>query len=232
MIPLTVLRLAFMAGIGFAATAAAEIDFPAPRGAKVVVVGEGMVLNGVTMSSWELTSPNRPASVLDFYRAHWAKRDGGGPGYTEVPLGEWTLLTHVDESEGLVYTVQVQPGAVGGSYALLGVSNLLETEPTPAVRLGADLPKMAGSTVQNDLVAQDLGVRSRTVMLDNAHSVKQNVDFYLQHFERDGWVIESGTLIDDSGTGAVMASSGNKRWNMTFVPRDRRTWVVAVLEQR
>lgn len=232
MIPRSLLALAFLAAFGVSTGASAEIDFPAPRGAKVVVVGEGMVLNGITMSSWELTSPERPSSVLDFYRAHWAKRDDGGVGYTEVPLGEWTLLTHVDESEGLIYTVQVQPGAVGGSYALLGVSNLLETKPTPAVRLGADLPKMAGSTVQNDLVAQDLGIRSRTVMLDNAHSVKQNVDFYLNHFERDGWAIETGTLIDDNGTGAIMASSGNKRWNMTFVPRDRRTWVVAVLEQR
>jgi hypothetical protein len=219
-------------GVGLAPIAAAEIDFPAPRGAKLIVVGEGMVLNGVTMSSWELTSNERPAAVLDFYRAAWAEGEDGKPGFTEMPLGEWTLLTRVDESEGKVYTVQVQPGAVGGSYALLGVSNLLETEPTPAVRLGSDIPKMAGSTVQNDLVAQDLGVRSRTVMLDNAYSVKQNVDFYLEHFESDGWVIETGSLIENNGTGAIMASSGNQRWNMTFVPRDRRTWVVAVLEQR
>jgi hypothetical protein len=224
--------LAFATGLGLTPVASADLDFPAPRGAKVVVVGEGMVLNGVTMSSWELTSTERPSAVLDFYRAAWAEGEDGQPGFTEMPLGEWTLLTRVDESEGKVYTVQVQPGAVGGSYALLGVSNLLETEPTPAVRLGADIPKMAGSTVQNDLVAEDLGVRSRTVMLDNAHSVKQNVDFYLEHFERDGWAIETGTLIDDHGTGAIMASSGNRRWNMTFVPRDRRTWVVAVLEQR
>lgn len=210
----------------------AELDFPAPAGAKVVIVGEGMVLNGLTMSSWELTSAQAPQTVINFYRNEWAQRPGGGVGFTEMPLGEWTLLTRVDEDAGLVYTVQVQPGQVGGTYALLGVSDALKSNPTPALKLAADIPKMAGSVVQNDLVAQDLGLRSRTILLENQHSVQQNVDFYLNHFEGDGWRIEQGALIDNNGSGAVIAAHGGKRWNMTFVPKNRKTYVVAVLEER
>jgi hypothetical protein len=211
--------------------ASAAIDFPAPKDAKVEIVSEEMVLNGVTMSAWELRSSRSPDNVLAFYRGHWAQGDNGKPGFTEQVLGEWRIVTHVDQKDGLVYTVQAQPMA-GGTLALLGVSNLLRGTVTPKAQLAADVPKIAGSQVINDMVSQDLGLRSRTIVLTNTQSVQQNLDFYIDHFEGKGWKIEQGMAVDQDGTGVVVAVNGGSRWNMTFSRDAGQTRLVGVLEQR
>ncbi len=227
-----VIALALTAGFAGIGAAATEMpDFPAPKNSKVVIVGENMVLNGVTMSAWELRSKEAPASVLAFYRDEWARGTKGNPGFTEQKLGEWQLITHVDQSEGLVYTVQAKP-ELGGTMALLGVSNVMNGTVTPRRELGDDLPKLAGSVVQNDIVAQDGGVRSRTIVLQNRNSVAQNLDFYVRHFETNGWRIEQGVIIENSGDGALIAMNGGDRWNMTFTKRNGQTYMVAVQEQR
>jgi hypothetical protein len=211
--------------------ASAKTDFPAPKDAKVDIVGEDMVLNGITMSAWELRSQRPPENVLAFYRSFWAQGTNGQPGFTEQTLGDWRIVTHIDQQDGLVYTVQAQP-AIGGTLALLGVSNLLRGTPTSATDLAADLPKIAGSQVQNDLVAQDLGIHSRTIVLSNTHSVQQNLDFYIDHFKRKGWKIEHGLAIDPNSAGALTVIDGGSRWNMTFSRQSGATHMVAVLEER
>jgi hypothetical protein len=223
-------------GIGVmsvAFSASATNNFPAPKDAKVDIVGEDMLLNGVTMSAWELRSERAPETVLAFYRNLWAQGVNGQPGFTEQTLGDWRIVTHINQKEGLVFTVQAQP-MIGGTLALLGVSDLLRGMVTPRTKLADDLPKLAGSEVQNDLVAQDLGVRSRTIVMTNTHSVQQNLDFYINHFERKGWQVEQGMAMDQHGTGALIVVAGGSRWNMTFSrqPKAGTTHMVAVLEER
>lgn len=229
---MSALRLGVSACLLVAAFAAiAKTDFPAPKDAKVDIVSEDMVLNGVTMSAWELRSQRSPETVLSFYRNHWAQGTNGRPGFTEQTLGDWRIVTHIDQKLGLIYTVQAQP-MVGGTLALLGVSNVLRGTVTPRTDLASDIPKIAGSQIHNDLVAQDLGVHSRTIILTNSHSVKQNLDFYVDHFERKGWKIEQGMAMDQDGTGALTAVDGGSRWNLTFSRKASATHLVAVLEER
>ncbi len=211
--------------------ASAKTEFPAPKDAKVDIVSEDMVLNGITMSAWELRSQRQPENVLAFYRDFWAQGTNGQPGFTEQTLGEWRVVTHVDQKKGLVYTVQARP-TIGGTLALLGVSNLLRSRATPRTDLGSDIPKIAGSQVQNDLVAQDLGVFSRTILLSNTHSVQQNLDFYIDHFKRKGWKIEHGIAIGQKGGGALTVVDGGSRWSFTFSSQSGATQMVAVLEER
>ncbi len=211
--------------------ASAKTEFPAPKDAKVDIVSEDMVLNGVTMSAWELRSQRSPESVLAFYRDFWAMGKNGRPGFTEQTLGGWRIVTHIDQKNGLIYTVQAQP-MVGGTLALLGVSDLLRGTVTPRTDLASDIPKIAGSQVQNDLVAQDLGVRSRTIVLTNSQSVQQNLDFYIDHFKRKGWKVEQGVAMDLDGTGALTVVDGGSRWNLTFSRQASATQLVAVLEER
>ena len=218
----------FAAGAG----AKSKTTFPAPEDAVLTSVGEDMELNGVTMTAWELRSEKPPEELLQFYRKYWAKGGPeGGQDYAEKQFGAWTIITHVED--GNVYTAQVQPNQAGkGTVALLGISNLLKRADVAGKKLGDDFPKPAGSTVQNDLTAQDQGVRSRTILLQNASSVKQNLTFYINYFERNGWAIEEGARIQDGDVGVVIASRGGDRWQLSFVPSDRATSMVAVLEER
>lgn len=216
----------------FAAAAGAKTTFPAPDDAVVTSVGDNMELNGVTMSAWELRSENPPNELLEFYRRYWGKGGpDGGKAYVENKLGNWTVITHVES--GNVYTAQVQADEAGkGAVALLGISNLLKRADVAGKKLGEDFPKPAGSTVQNDLVARDQGVQSRTILLQNPSSVKQNIRFYIEYFERNGWAIEEGARIVDGDVGVVIASRGGDRWQLTFSPSERSTAMVAVLEER
>ncbi|HVJ63143.1 MAG TPA: hypothetical protein VM555_10585, partial [Tahibacter sp.] len=162
----TMARLLGAALALFATVAGAKTTFPAPDDAVLTSVGDNMELNGVTMSAWELRSENPPNEVLEFYRRYWAKGGpDGGKAYVENKLGNWTIITHVEG--GNVYTAQVQAdeGAGKGSVALLGISNLPRRADVAGRNLAEDFPKPAGSTVQNELVAQDQGVRSTTVLL-------------------------------------------------------------------
>lgn len=228
------------AAIGFAALAfasaacgAVEIRFPAPKDAVISSVGEDMNLNGVNLSAWELRSDRSPDDVLAFYRERWAKGGPtGGAAYVEHKTGAWRVLTHIEDGD--VYTVQVQPDASKkGTVGLLGISDLMSRKPTAARDLASDFPKPAGTTVQNDLVSQDLGVRSRTILLENPSTVKQNLNFYIRYFEKNGWAIESGTRIEDTNAGALIASRDGRRWQLTFTPGPKiATQMVAVLEER
>ncbi|MDC8015958.1 hypothetical protein [Tahibacter soli] len=228
----TMARLLGAALALFASVAGAKTTFPAPDDAVLTSVGDNMELNGVTMSAWELRSENPPNEVLEFYRRYWAKGGpDGGKAYVENKLGNWTIITHVEG--GNVYTAQVQADEAGkGAVGLLGISNLLKRADVAGKKLGEDFPKPAGSTVQNDLVAQDQGVQSRTILLQNPTSVKQNIQFYIDYFERNGWVIEEGARIVDGDVGVVIASRGSDRWQLTFSPSERSTAMVAVLEER
>lgn len=217
----------------FAAGATAKTTtFPAPDDAVLTSVGDNMQLNGVTMSAWEMRSERPPNEVLEFYRRYWAKGGpDGGKAYVENKLGVWTVITHVES--GNVYTAQVQGDEAGkGSVALLGVSNLVRRAEAAGQKLAEDFPKPAGSAVQNDLVAQDQGVQSRTILLQNESSVKQNINFYIGYFQRNGWAIEQGARVVDGDVGVVIASRGGNRWQLTFSPSDGKTAMVAVLEER
>jgi hypothetical protein len=227
--------LAMVFGIAlaaFAAGASAKTTFPAPDDAIVTSVGDNMELNGVALSAWELRTADEPERVLEFYRRLWAKGGpDGGKAYVENKLGVWTIITHMEG--GNLYTVQVQADEAGkGAVALLGISNLPRRADAAGRNLAEDFPKPAGSTVQNDLTAQDQGVRSRTILLQNASSVKQNINFYINYFQRNGWAIEQGARIVDGDVGVVIASRDGNRWQLSFSPSDRATAMVAVLEER
>ena len=217
----------------FAAGASAKTTFPAPDDAVITSVGENMQLNGVALSAWELRSEDPPERVLEFYRRLWAKGGpDGGKAYVENKLGNWTVITHVED--GNIYTAQVQAdeGAGKGSVALLGISNLPRRADVAGRNLAEDFPKPAGSTVQNELVAQDQGVKSTTVLLQNGSSVKQNINFYIRYFEQNGWAVEEGARVVDGDVGVVIASRGSDRWQLTFSPSKGTTALVAVLEER
>lgn len=213
-----------------ASPAFAALKFPAPDDAIVTTVGENMTFNGVNMSAYELRSDKAPQAVLDFYRKSWGTGGpDGGVSYAEKKFGEWVILTHVDGDD--VYTVQAQPGAMDkGTFALLGVSDMSSRR--IGQDIGKDFPQLPGSNVQSDLVAQDQGVRSRTVMLTNRASVQQNLDYYAKYFFEKGWTVETGMRDAQGNNGTIVASLEGSRWQLTIVPGKDATSLIGVMEER
>ena len=52
--------------------------------------------------------------------------------------------------------------------------------------VGEDFPTLPGTTVINDITANDAGRRSRTLFFSNKDSVAQNVRYYLKKLRSDG----------------------------------------------
>ncbi|SDD69215.1 hypothetical protein SAMN04488509_105161 [Aquimonas voraii] len=226
---LSALLLALVPGLG-AVQAASLADFPAPERSRVDVVGVDMRLNGIRMSAWELHSELGPSEVLDYYVQHWGRSDPGRPGYTLVPMGDWQLLTHVDESAGLTYTVQVRPDDAG-AFALLGVSDLLAGSGQPPQELASDFPVLGGTTVESVLETQEVGWTARTITASNRRSVTANIAHYAKSLGEDGWVVES-SVQGRSGSAALSARRGNDSLSVTVFEQDDATRTIAVWEAR
>ena len=155
-------------------------NFATPPNSRVVIVSQSMIVNGVPMSASELHSKQTPSDVMRFYRGEWESRNQR---VLETSEGDWKTLATKDG--GCFFTVQIKPGIDSGTYALLGVTQLVTG--TPKAR-GEGFPKMGGSTVYNDIVSQDMGKTGRTLLMGNKFSLDANASFYRNAMSSDGWV--------------------------------------------
>ena len=175
----------FMSLLGIVCAASARDEasgcraFPTPYGAKLLYVASDMLVNGVPMSIKEMRTRDAPDAVLAFYRREWGTRK---PGSFEMPTPGWRTIATFEGP--CYYTVQVR-AQDNGTYALLGVSRRPNVRPQAP---GTGFPMPVGSRVYNDLTHRDGPKTARTVLLANARAPQQNVQFYRETFEQDGWV--------------------------------------------
>jgi hypothetical protein len=204
--------------------------FPAPPDADISQVGLNMRLNGVRMSSWDLRSTRPVEDILAFYRREWGTGSAREPGYTEVNLAESRLLTHVDETRGLIYTVQLtrQGSETAGQ---LAVTDLLKGNGVQPETLLRDFPRLGATNVESVLEADEAGWKSRTITVSNTHSVQQNLEQYMQALDGSGWRVEDAAMVR-SGDGALSAARGNDRLQLAVTRIDGVTRTIAVWEER
>lgn len=180
---LKLLGLCLLASMGWAHAAPSCASFPTPPSSRLVVVAQDMIVNGVPMSASELHTKQGPSDVMRFYRGEWESRSQR---VVETNEGGWQTLATKDGN--CFFTAQIKAGVGTGTYALLGVTQLVTG--TPKVR-GDGFPKMGGSTVYNDIVSKDLGKTGRTLVMTNTFSADANASFYRSAMEGSGWVAVS-----------------------------------------
>lgn len=206
-------------------------DWPVPtfpEDSKVEIVSKGMVFNGVEMRIWEVISRMSPEDLLNFYKKQW---QGAGsaigkkvPDFIEYKVGDWDVLSSV-ENEYQV-SVQVQSWGKGRALALVAISDMFDE--SSFKKFGENFPKKKGTLVLNDIVADDSGKESRTLVLQNRYSVKHNVSFYKRQFSNKGWQqVEAPELKRDRGV--LVMVSGSDSLNMTFDRVDGQTNIIAVV---
>ena len=104
----------------FGAVAHAE-SFPSVDGATVEWVSKSMVVNGMTGAFRTFDTDKSVEKVLEFYRNLWSDGYEGKPGYREGWLGNWKIISRLDD--GKILMVQVM-GAGSGSTGYLSESDL------------------------------------------------------------------------------------------------------------
>jgi hypothetical protein len=224
------LRSAILSLLALASSVAAAITMPEiPRAPdmRIVVVSDHMIYNGIDMSTYQVSSPHRMDEVLRFYRQAWNGRVVESPMSVGLDQTQWTVLAH-RENEFMI-TLQLRPSKPDGVYGYIAISNafggvLHET--------GKDVLMPVGSTLVNDIVEEDGGRRSRTVLLRNEDSVSFNLDFYRQRLTKEGWTEASDLSTLPAGPGgppqALLMNRGGEEMNIAVTRSGGTTTVVMV----
>ncbi len=186
--------------------------FPAPKDARVTVVGSDMRVNGIDTQIREFKTRDGIGKVIDFYRDEWGRDQGDDGGYTINEISRpWTVISHIED--GYLMTVQAQPTNDDGTWGYLSMSRLPVNVRSP--KLGKDFPKMRGSETFNEVVSKDPGQTGRTMLLGNKFDLQTNVAFYRNYYGSQGWDVDM-----DQSMGSVMhvlaLRKGRKRVNLVI----------------
>lgn len=204
-------------------------DWPepiAPDNALLTVVAENMVVNGVPMRSWTLSTSAAAQDTLDFYRQIWEEDAiDARPGYVEQELNQWHMLSRL-ENDYLI-TVQVDSEQPLSTFGLVGISKLPSMKSLP--KLGKGFPTLGQTTILNDIHATDLNKKSRTLVAISNRSMRSVILFYRNTFEKQGWVEKTGAApYSGEDEFALIFDQNQRELSMTFARTANKTALVAV----
>jgi hypothetical protein len=208
-------------------------DFPPPKGATVEIVGNNMVLNGISSDIRAFYSKKSLEKVSEFYRQQWedsvGRNDDGEelPGYTETDvMVPWRLFTRIEG--GYLMTVQFQEADNKGVWGYLAVSRLPKKgkNQNPVLPIPRDIPVLGDSRIISELVNKDPGKHARTMIIYNKHSLGSNISFYRSHYLNRGFSVDNDTNLSQGAMHSLVFKSARKRVNIMLIGSAGDTRVV------
>lgn len=182
------------------------------------VVAHRIIFNGLDMRAQVFESPRSPEEILAFYRKVWR-------GQVVVnSMGNEQVIGHREGD----YFMTVQISASGtGSKGNIGVVDVA-TAPEHFVP-GKGIPTPMDSKVFNDIRYPDDPIPTRMVALRNQLSPQQNVTFYRERLEGEGWkpltdrCAPSGCVLD--------FKRGDQKMNLVIEPQQNvRSQIVMTIQ--
>ncbi|MGD2117608.1 MAG: hypothetical protein PVG66_04555 [Chromatiales bacterium] len=197
-------------------------DFPPPPDAEVSSVAASTSSLGLQLNIRKFTSGRSMEQTLEFYRAFWQDEAAE----TEMP--PWRMIGSRQGDE--YFNVQVQSKADGGSWGYLSISDLPKKldEKTYRMPTGQGFPMMSGSRVMDDQHSKDPGKDGRTLVIENRFSAQSNRNFYVNHYQNQGWEIVMDQQVAPRNKGyALFVRKGPKTVGLTIAHEDGKTAIVA-----
>ena len=121
-------------------------------------------------------------------------------------------------------TVQYQEQDRGGTWGYLAMSPLPTKESWKEP--GKGFPKMPDSTIVNENISNDPGIKGRTMLISNRYSISSNVEFYRSHFQSQGWTVESDKELSPGKMHSLVFKTKRKRITMMFIGENNETRIV------
>jgi hypothetical protein len=203
-------------------------DFPAPPGASVEWVGQNVEVNGIKSAIRAFHSKKSIEDVVEFYRREWKRPVAKDkPGFMEtIDAAPWYVISRIEDDFLLTVQVQVNKNDQSASWGYLSTSPLPSTS-NKIPKLGNSVPKIPGSFVMNEMKSNDPGKKASTLIISNTHSVRNNADFYRQHYQGKGWTTETDrNLGKNEGHSLVFKSRRNRVTIMLLKDKDYTRVVV------
>jgi len=203
-------------------------EFPFPKNMVVVLAAKNIEYNGIPTQIYQFHTDDSIAEVVEFYDKEWDDLD-------EVDFGDLKILSHRDDD--YLLTVQIERESdlrthgtlsIAPMFKLLGGSRHKLRKKIKAV--GADFPALSNTEFISDLVADEIGGESRSLLFSNEYSVERNIEFYRTKMMADGWksVIVNNAKSKRVKTTVLALNKNSKKLNIGFSRQAGRTYGVAV----
>lgn len=176
---LTILSPKIALSLMFLGLNPALADIYVPDSARVQVVGENILHNGMRTDISLISFDGSADQLLELYRREWQRSDGIG--YKEVAVGHWKVISRMDGPELQVLQVSENAGKASG---FLSTGHYPNREAADSARR---FPSLDGTRTVSTTASDDHGKRGSTVILRNHYSLFQNTEFYRQALENQGW---------------------------------------------
>lgn len=191
---------------------------PLPLATTTQSVAGRIVFNGLDMHAQTFTSPRSPDEILAFYRKVWREQ------VVVNQMGNEQVIGHREGD----YFMTIQVSASGsGSRGNIGVVDVASA-PEHFVP-GKGIPTPMDSKVFNDIRYPDDPIPTRMIALSNQLSPQQNISFYRERLEGEGW-----KPLNDSCTssGCVLDfQRGDQKMNLVIEPQKNvRSQIVMTIQ--
>ncbi|MDZ7596006.1 MAG: hypothetical protein U0932_15280 [Thiobacillus sp.] len=196
-------------------------DVPSPRNARVEQIGEQVRLNGIPMRMQRVLSKDRPADVIQFYRAAL------GPKHAEQKLPDGILFAQ--GRGGYFVTVRVKVLGPSFTETLVSVSDARGAENAANRPLGFPIP--AETQILSDMESTDAGKVSRQLVLVNGHSINTNVASITKALRERGYEPQSGDTQNLESGRVLMFGGANREARLVVVRKDGTSNVVLTTVQ-
>ena len=203
-------------------------DFPSPPGAAVEWVGQNIEVNGIKSSIRAFHSDKSIEKVVEFYRREWKRPvEKGKPGFMEtIDAAPWYIISRIEDNYLLTVQVQVQKNDKSASWGYLSTSPLPGNKSDKPVQLGSSTPKMPDSHVLNEMKSNDPGKKATTLIISNNHSVGSNAAFYRNHYQGQGWTVETDRKLGADDAHSLVFKSRRNRVTIMILNDKNATRVV------
>lgn len=198
--------------------------FDLPPETRVEVVGDALRINGLDTRIYRFRSNLDVEAIAAHFNEQWPQR------MKRAQSGPWQVLSH-RQGDYLV-TVQIAGQDMGQTQGFIAATNLFKAAEGRVRVRKPDLPLLPRTEVLQDIEADDLGRRSRTLILLSEQSAAQNLEFYRAHFRSQGYApITAGALTKGNSGGAMVLNRGNEQLNVAVAEQGGKTVVNIVRVQ-
>ncbi|MCK8106531.1 hypothetical protein MTF64_06545 [Pseudoalteromonas sp. 2CM41L] len=201
----------------------ANINFP--DSSTVVVVSDGMLVDGLNMRAWEFKSKNKLNENIHYFTKQWQPLSDK---FTHKQLKEWEVLNAV--IDGVIYTAKLRSAGNDFTFGYIATSAKPDQHLSKIDKSLQDFPMPSGTTVVREIKSADGAKISSTMILDNTLSVKSNLSFYKKYFTKHSWTIDKAIYTKNLDNGVFIARNGPNNVSITFMRRKQRTFITAVRE--
>jgi hypothetical protein len=203
--------------------------FPYSDDMNVLIIAKQMVYNGVMMNAYQFSTRKSESDVVSFYEDEW-----GTDEMNNILFGDWRVLAHRDGDH--LFTVQIEQGNNLTTHGTLSVSPMFAIVDKGAKKIGKmaddigkNFPVPNGSKFMSDMVTEDLGRKTRTLMFSNSKSISHNMDYYQNKMvNHDNWSMLPTESTKSKEAGALALGKNGQELNLSFVRRSGKTYAIAV----